>query len=138
MKRRRHLVILGVAAVTAMSPMACGGDDETEMGSGGGDTSGAALPPPPDRAFRNLAAALEAQGLVVARLGPSSLDGAEVGVKITGDKSGTARSFATEAKAKEYADEVAKEGDKTTIVGTVVLQAPTQGDVDFFADAYEN
>ena len=44
---------------------------------------------------------------------------------------------ATEAEAKKYADEVAKEGDKTTIVGTVVLQAPTQDNADFFADAYE-
>jgi hypothetical protein len=137
-KRMRHVVILGVAAVTAMSPVACGGDDdETEMGSGGGGSTGEALPPPPDRAFRGLAAALEAQGLVVARLGASSLDGAEVGVKITGDKSGSARSFATEAKAKAYAADVAKEGDKTTIVGTVVLQAPTQDNADFFADAYE-
>ena len=73
----------------------------------------------------------------VSRLGASSLDGAEVGVKVTGDKRGSARSFPTEAEAQEYADEVAKEGDKTTIVGTVVLQAPTQDNADFFADAYE-
>jgi hypothetical protein len=137
-KRTRHVVILGVAAVTAMSLVACGGDDdETERGSGAGGSTGEALPPPPDRAFGGLAAALEAQGLVVSRLGASSLDGAEVGVKVTGDKRGSARSFPTEAEAHEYADEVAKEGDKTTIVGTVVLQAPTQDNADFFADAYE-
>ena len=59
------------------------------------------------------------------------------GSKITGDKSGSARSFPTEASAKEYAGEVAKSGEKTTIVGTVVFQAASQEDADFFADAYE-
>ena len=54
----------------------------------------------------------------------------------TGDKSGSARSFPTEASAKEYAGGVAKSGEKTTIVGTVVFQAATQEDADFFADAY--
>ncbi|MET0973582.1 MAG: hypothetical protein ABWY95_09195 [Thermoleophilaceae bacterium] len=123
-------------AITAMSLIACGDDDdESTTGAGGG--AGEAVAPPPDRAFSGLSAALEAQGLVVARLPMASLNGAEVGVDISGDKSGAARSFATEAEAQEYADEVAKDGDKTTIVGTVVLQAPTQDDADFFADAYE-
>jgi hypothetical protein len=130
------VVVLGVIAITAMSLIACGDDDdESTTGAGGG--AGEAVAPPPDRAFSGLSAALEAQGLVVARLPMASLNGAEVGVDISGDKSGAARSFATEAEAQEYADEVAKDGDKTTIVGTVVLQAPTQDDADFFADAYE-
>lgn len=130
------MVVLGVIAITAMSLIACGDDDdESTTGAGGG--AGEAVAPPPDRAFSGLSAALEAQGLVVARLPMASLNGAEVGVDISGDKSGAARSFATEAEAQEYADEVAKDGDKTTIVGTVVLQAPTQDDADFFADAYE-
>ena len=137
MKRTRDVILVGVVAVTAMSLIACGDDDEAGTGSGAGDSTGAAVAPPPDRAFRGLAAALEAQGLVVTQLAGASLDGAEAGVKISGDKRGSARSFATAAEAKAYAEEVEKDGDKTTIVGTVVLQAATQGDADFFADAYE-
>ena len=120
-----------------MSSIACGDDEEAGTGSGADDSTGAAVAPPPDRAFRGLAAALEAQGLVVTRLAGASLDGAEAGVEISGDRRGSARSFATEGEAQKYADAVAKDGDKTMIVGTVVLQAPSQGDVDFFADAYE-
>ena len=71
------------------------------------------------------------------QLPKTSLNGAEVGVDISGDKSGAARSFPTGTEAQQYADEVAKDGDKTVVVGTVVIQAPTQDDADFFADAYE-
>jgi hypothetical protein len=130
------VVVLAVIAITATSLIACGDDDdETTTGSGG--AAGEAVAPPPDRAFSGLSAALEAQGLDVEQLPRSSLNGAEVGVSISGDKSGAARSFATQAEAQEYADEVAQDGDTTTTVGTVVFQAPTQADADFFADAYE-
>jgi hypothetical protein len=130
------VVVLAVIAITATSPIACGDDDdETTTGSGG--AAGEAVAPPPSRAFGGLSAALEAQGLDVEQLPKTSLNGAEVGVSISGDKSGAARSFHTQAEAQEYADEAEKDGDKTTIVGTVVIQAPTQADVDFFADAYE-
>ena len=131
--RTGHLVVLAVVAITATSLIACGDDDEESTTGAGGE----AVAPPPGRAFRDLSVALEAQGLVVARLPKTSLNGAEVGVEISGDKSGAARSFATGAEAQEYADEVAKDGDKTAIVGTVVLQARTRDDADFFADAYE-
>lgn len=56
---------------------------------------------------------------------------------ITGERQGSARSFATPAKAQDYADEVATSGDKTTVVGTVVFQAASQDDADFYADAHE-
>ena len=46
-------------------------------------------------------------------------------------------SAALEAQGLDDADEVAQDGDKTTTVGTVVFQAPTQADADFFAAAYE-
>jgi hypothetical protein len=134
--RTGHLVVLAVVAITATSLIACG-DDDDESTTGADGAAGQAAAPPPERAFRGLSAALEAQGLDVEQLPKTSLNGAEVGVDISGDKSGAARSFATEAEAQEYADEVAKDGDKTTIVGTVVIQAPTQADADFFADAYE-
>ena len=75
------MILIGVVAVTAMSLIACGDDDETGAGSGAGDSTGAAVAPPPDRAFRGLAAALEAQGLVVTQLVGASLDGAEAGVR---------------------------------------------------------
>jgi hypothetical protein len=78
-----------------------------------------------------------AQGLEADPLPKASLNGAESGVGITGDKQGSARLFATQAEAKDYAAGVANEGDKTTVVGTVVFQADTQDDADFFADAYE-
>jgi hypothetical protein len=134
--RTGHVIVLGVIAITAMSLIACGDDDDestTDTGGAGGE----AVAPPPSRAFRDLSAALEAQGLDVQQVSKTSLNGAEAGVDISGDKSGAARSFATEAEARDYADEVAKDGDKTTIVGAVVFQAPTQDDADFFADAYE-
>jgi hypothetical protein len=134
--RTGHLVVLAVVAITATSLIGCG-DDDDESTTGGNGAAGEAVAPPPDRAFRGLSGALEAEGLDVERLPSSSLDGAEVGVEISGDKSGAARSFATEAEAREYADQAAKDGAETTIVGTVVLQAPTQDDADFFAEAYE-
>jgi hypothetical protein len=134
--RTGHLVVLVVVAITATSLIACG-DDDDDSTTGADGAAGEAVAPPPDRAFRGLSAALEAEGLDVERLPKASLNGAEVGVGISGDKSGAARSFATEAEAQEYADEVAKDGDKSTIVGTVVLQAPSQDDADFFAEAYE-
>jgi hypothetical protein len=134
--RTGHVIVLGVIAITAMSLIACGDDDDestTDTGGAGGE----AVAPPPSRAFRDLSAALEAQGLDVQQVSKTSLNGAEAGVDISGDKSGAARSFATEAEARDYADEVAKDGDKTTIVGAVVFRAPTLDDADFFADAYE-
>jgi hypothetical protein len=125
-----------VVAIMAASLIACGDDDDkSTTGAGGGGDE--AVAPPPASTFRGLSAALEAQGLDVEQLPKSSLNGAEAGLDISGDKSGAARSFATEAEAQEYADEVAKDGDKTTIVGTVVLEVPGQADADFFADAYE-
>jgi hypothetical protein len=138
LKLARQLTILGFAAAVALAAIACGDDDDetTTRGEEGG-ANGGAVAPPPGRAFNDLATALEAQGLVVTELPKASLDGAEAGVDITGSKRGTARSFATEGEANDYADEVAKNGDKTTIVGTVVFQAASQDDADFFADAYE-
>jgi hypothetical protein len=131
----RHILILGLVAVTAMSIGACGGDDDADTRASEG--SGEAAAPPPSASFNGLSAALEAQGLVVAALPKESLDGAEAGVKITGDKAGSARSFAAKTKASDYAGEVAKSGQKTTIVGAVVFQADTKKDADFFANAYE-
>jgi hypothetical protein len=131
----RHLTILCLAAALALALIACGDDDET--GAEGSGAADGAVAPPPGRAFGNLATALEAQGLVVTDLPKASLNGAEAGVDITGSKRGSARSFATEGGANDYADEVAKNGDKTTIVGTVVFQAGSQDDADFFADAHE-
>jgi hypothetical protein len=129
------IFVLGLVAVLAMSVGACGDDDDEAAPSA--DTSGDAGTPPPDRAFRNLETALAAQGLEVDPLPKASLNGAESGVAITGDKQGSARLFATQAEAKTYAAKVVKEGDKTTIIQTVVFQADSQDDADFFADAYE-
>jgi hypothetical protein len=128
------IFVIGLVAVLAMSVGACGDDDDDAAGS---DSSGYAGTPPPDRAFRNLETALAAQGLEVDPLPEASLKGAESGVAITGDKQGSGRLFATQAEAKNYSAEVVKEGDKTTVVNTVVFQADSQEDADFFADAYE-
>jgi hypothetical protein len=134
-KPLKMIIVLGLVAVLAMSVGACGdGDDEPAAGA---DASGDPGAPPPDRAFQNFEAAVAAQGLEADPLPKASLNGAESGVGITGDKQGSARLFATQAEAKDYAAKVAKDGDKTTIVGTVVFQAGTQADADFFADAYE-
>jgi hypothetical protein len=134
MKRTRYLLILGLLTALALSAAACGDDEADSTSSGAG---GEAVAPPPSTAFNDLTTALEGQGLVVAKLPKASLDGAEAGVEISGDKSGSARSFSSKAKASQYADQVSADGDQTTIVGTVVLEAPTQADADFFADAYE-
>ena len=129
------IFVLSLVAVLAMSVGACGDDDDEA--AAGADASADAGAPPPDRAFRNLETALEPQGIAVDPLQKASLNGAESGVGISGAKQGSGRLFATQAEAKNYAAEVAKEGDKTTVVGTVVFQADSQADADFFADAYE-
>ena len=110
---------------------ACGDDDATTSGDGG------AAVPAADTAFDGLKTGLEGQGLTVANLPATSLNGAETGVDITGDKTGTARLFSSSAKAEAYAKQAEKTGDATTTVGTVVLQSASQEDADFFADAYE-
>jgi hypothetical protein len=134
-KSLKVIVVLGLFAVLAMSVGACGdGDEEPATGA---DASGDPGAPAVDRAFRNFETAVAAQGLETDPLPKASLNGAESGVGITGDKQGSARLFATQAEAKDYAAGVANEGDKTTVVGTVVFQADTQDDADFFADAYE-
>jgi hypothetical protein len=132
----RRVAVLGVIAVVGMGFVACGDDDDegTPASTSGG---GEAVAPPPESAFRNFSAALEPQGLVVTQLPKGSLEGAEVGVSISGDRSGAGRSFPTGAEAQKYADEVAAGGDKSQVVGTVVFQAPSQEDLDFFVDAYE-
>jgi hypothetical protein len=134
-KPLKVIIVLGLVALLAMSVGACGDDDDEP--AAGADASGAADAPPPDRAFQNFDAAVAAQGLEADPLPKASLNGAESGVAITGDKQGSARLFATQAEAQDYSAEVVKEGDKTTVVGTVVFQAGTQEDADFFADAYE-
>jgi hypothetical protein len=134
-KPLKVIIVLGLVAVLAMAVGACG--DDADEPTAGADTSGDPGAPPADRAFRNFEAAVAAQGLEADPLPKASLNGAESGVGITGNKQGSARLFATQAEAKDYAAEVANEGDKTTVVGTVVFQADTQGDADFFADAYE-
>jgi hypothetical protein len=128
------ILVLGLVAVLAMSLGACGDDDDDA--AAGADTSGDPGAPPPARAFRNLETALEGQGLEVDPLPKASLNGAESGVGI-GGKQGSGGLFATQADAKNYAAEVAQEGDKTTVVHTAVFQADSQADADFFADAYE-
>jgi hypothetical protein len=129
------MLVLGLFAVMAMSVGACGGDDdETTVGA---DSSGEASAAPPDSAFHILATVLEPQGLSVNPLPKASLKGAESGVAITGSKEGSARLFATKAEAQKYADEVAKDGNKTTVLGSIVFEAATEADATFFADAYE-
>ena len=137
MKPMRHLMVLCLAAAVALAVIGCG-DDDDDNGAQGGSATAEAVAPPPGSAFNDLEAALEAQGLVVTQLPKASLDGAETGVDISGSQSGSARSFASEAKANDYADEVAKEGDKSKVVGTAAFQAPTQDDLDFIVDAYED
>ena len=111
---------------------ACGDDDETTSGDGV-----PAAAPAADTAFDGLKDGLEAEGLTVADLPAASLDGAETGVDITGDKTGTARLFSTQAKAEAYVKQAEKTGDVTTTVGTAVFQSDSQEDADFFAEAYE-
>ena len=109
----------------------------TTSPAAGANPSGDPSAPAPDRAFQNFETAVVAQGLEADPLPKASLNGAESGVGISGANQGSARLFATQAEAKDYAAKAANEGDKTTIVGTVVFQADTQDDADFFADAYE-
>jgi hypothetical protein len=132
---KRGAIMLGLVALLAISLSACGSDDDDSTTAS--DSGGEAVAPPPATAFNGLTTALEGQGLVVTRVPKASLDGAEAGVDIKGDKSGEARSFATAAEAQDYADQASKDGDKTTIVGTVVFRAGTQADADFFSQAYE-
>ena len=138
MTRQRLFTIFGLVAVMALCFSACGDDDEPSA-SGQNDSSATveAEAPPATRAFGGLREALEAQGLVVSELPRSSLDGAEEGVEVSGDKAGSARLFSTEAEAKAYADRASEQGEEATVVGTVVLQSTTQGDTQFFVDAYE-
>jgi hypothetical protein len=132
------VTILVLLALIALTVVACGDDDDESTNGGATSGTAEAVAPPPDSAFDNLTTALEPEGFVVTRLRGNSLDGAEAGVSISGERSGSARSFATSAEAQDYADKVAMDGDKTTFVGTVVFQAGTQDDADFFADAYED
>ena len=134
-KPLKLIIVLGLVASLAMFVGACGDDDDEP--AAGADTTSDPGALPPDRAFRNFDTAVAAQGLEADPLPKASLNGAESGVGITGDKQGSARAFATQAEAEDYAAEVAKEGDQTTIVGTIVFQADTQADADFFADAYQ-
>ena len=72
---------------------------------------GGAAVPAADTAFDGLKTGLEGQGLTVANLPATSLNGAETGVDITGDKTGTARLFSSSAKAEAYAKQAEKTGD---------------------------
>jgi hypothetical protein len=132
---RNSLVIIGLLAAFAAFGGACGGDDD-DAAAGAGD-AGQQFASGPERQFRNLATALGPQGMDAVALPKGSLNGAEAGVAISGAKQGSARLFATPAKASDYADEVATGGDKTTVVGRLVFQAANQDDADFYADAYE-
>jgi hypothetical protein len=129
------MIALCLIAAASTGVGACGDDDDDSASSG--DTAPAEAPAP-TRAFGGLSTALEPQGYDVEQLPRQELGGAEDGVSITGSKSGTGHEFTTEEKAKDYAAEVKEGGSgKTTTVGTVVFQASTQDDADFFADAYE-
>jgi hypothetical protein len=136
--KRQRLLIFGLFPVLALCVSACGDDDDgSASDQKDGTATSEAEAPPAARAFDGLREALEAQGLVVSELPRSSLEGAEEGVEISGDKAGSARLFSTEAKAKAYAAGASKQGDATTVVGTVVLQSATQADTQFFTEAYE-
>ena len=129
------IIVLGLIAALGMSVGACGGDDDDAPA--GAEATGGTAAPPPDDAFRNLATALGDENIEVTPLPEASMNGAVSGVGITGAKQGSARLFATKAAAQDYADEVTKNGTKTTVLGTLVFQATSQADADFFADAYE-
>ena len=135
MNPQRLVIVLGLVALMVTSATACGSDDDESTTAS--DAGSEAVAPPPATAFNNMTAALEGQGLVVTPTPKASLDGAEAGVEIKGDKSGQARSFATASEAQDYAKGASEAGDKTTIVGTVAFRAGTQADADFFAQAYE-
>ena len=135
MNPQRLVIILGLVALMATALTACGSDDDEPAIAP--DAGNEAVTPRPSTAFNTLSIALEGQGLVVSRLPRSSLLGAEAGVAIKGDKSGSARLFATESEARRYAHAASKDGDKVVVQRTVVFQARTQSDADFFAQAYE-
>ena len=138
MSTRLSLIVVAVISTLSLSAGACGGDDDSSPSSTTTDEAGGAVAPSPANAFGDFRAAVEAQGMTVTTLPKDQLSGAESGVKITGDKSGTGLLFASEAKAKNYSDFVSKSGTaKTVRVGTVVFTADTQADADFFASAYE-
>jgi len=126
-----------ILAVAALGAAACGDDGTSDSGSGGSSGQGGAAPGPAG-AFGPLTTALEGQGLAVSKLPPSELDGAETGIAISGQQSGSARLFATEQQADAYAGRAGRAGSATTTVGTVVFEAGEQQDADTFADAYED
>ena len=123
-----------IASILAAGSLlaACGDDDATTSGDGG-----EAAVPAADTAFDGLKSGLEAEGLTAADLPATSLNGAEAGVEISGDRTGTARLFSSSADAEAYAKRAEKSGDSTSTVGTVVIQSTSQEDADFFAEAYE-
>ncbi len=121
-------VVLGVVSVVTFA--ACG-SDETTTGSG------PVAAPAPGTAFDAVTASLEGQGLAVSKLRASSLEGAETGISVSGDHSGSAFLFKSQQEADAYAKRAAKAGDSTKVVGTVVFQADSQADADFLADAYD-
>jgi hypothetical protein len=99
--RPRLVMIFGLVAAMAVCFSACGGDDDpSASGQAESPATGEAKAPPAICAFGGLRQALEAQGVVVNELPKSSLDGAEEGVDISGNKVGTARLFSTGADAK--------------------------------------
>lgn len=134
---RNRLLVICLVAIMALCFGACGDDDDSSASGDDGPATGAAEAPPATRAFGGLSQALEAQGLIVTELPRSSLDGAEEGVQISGDKAGSARLFSTEAKAKTYSARASGQGAATDVVGTVVFQSTTQDDTQFFVNAYE-
>jgi len=123
-----------IASILAAGSLlaACGDDDDATSGD-----AGEAAVPAADTAFDGFKSALEAEGLAVADLPATSLDGAATGVDITGDKAGSARLFSSSVKAASYAKRAEKSGDSTSTVGTVVIESASQEDADFFAEAYE-
>jgi hypothetical protein len=131
MPSRVSLIVVAVIATLSLSAVACGDDDSSSSETGDGV---GAIAPDPATAFDNFRAAVEGQGMTVTSLPKDQLSGAESGVKITGDKSGTGLVFESQAKAKNYTDSATA---KTVTVGTVVFTADTQADADFFASAYE-
>jgi hypothetical protein len=138
MPSRLSLIVVAVIATLSLFLGACGDDDDSSSSSTATGEGGGAVAPSPANAFGNFRAAIEAQGMTVASVPRDQLSGAESGVKITGDKSGTGLLFESQAKAKNYSDSVSKSGTaKTVTVGTVVFTADTQADAEFFASAYE-
>lgn len=127
--------MVGVVLALAIGAAGCGGDDET---SSAGGSAGASAGQQVDPQLADLAESLEGEGLDVAPLPTSSLDGAKAGVEISGSQSGTARIFSSKAEAQAYAEKVAKQSDqKTNVVVYAVFEGPTQQEADAFAHTYE-